>query len=51
MGVEIVGDTTIRVDKVTKKKLEALSFVKKGHSYNNIVEELIDFYKKKEKFN
>lgn len=39
-------DTTIRVRKDVKKQLETLDFVGKGHSFNDIVLELINLYHK-----
>ena len=40
-------DTTIRLKDPTKKKLEHLDFVGKRHSYNDIIEELIQYYNNK----
>ena len=38
--------TTIRLNEETKKELENLDFVRK-HSFDEIISELIKFYKKK----
>ena len=34
-------ETTIRIKKQTKEYLDNLEFVRKGHSYNDIISELI----------
>lgn len=34
-------ETTIRIKKQTKEYLGNLGFVRKGHTYNGIIEELI----------
>jgi hypothetical protein len=41
----INSDTSIRVKSKTKKELENLDFVRK-HTYNEIIEYLVEFYKK-----
>lgn len=38
-------DTSIRIKKETKSKLDELDFVTKSDSYNSIIIDLIDFYK------
>lgn len=40
-------DSTIRVKGITKQKLEKLDFVGKRHSFNDIIEELIENYSKR----
>ena len=44
------AQTTIRIDKKTKDRLENLDFVKKD-SFNDIVVKLIEFYDSKQKKN
>ena len=39
-------DSSIKVRKETKQILSNLDFVKKGHSYHDIVLELLKYYKK-----
>ncbi len=43
-------DTTIRLKKETKLALAELDFVKKHHSYDNILSMLMNYYKTKKKF-
>ena len=40
-------DTTVKVKKETKKELANLDFVKKGHTFNDIILELILSYANK----
>lgn len=51
MGVWVMTDSTIRINQDTKRKLCKLDFVGKEHSYNQIVDDLIEFYHKKRKIN
>jgi len=39
-------DTTIKIDKKIKEKLERLNFVKKNDTYNDIISRLIENHEK-----
>jgi len=42
-------DTTIRLKKDTKSVLSNLDFVKKEHSYEDIIKELVEYYNGRKK--
>lgn len=43
----MANDTTLRLKKTTKRRLDDLNFVKKGWSYDDILDKLIEAYNKK----